>query len=217
MTTKNIIHHLKQNSRPEALSVLARFGSRPAKPLGISIPFLRAYAKRLGGDHSLALELWTTGYHEARILASMVDRPEWVTRSQMNAWAGDMDTWDIVDQCCGNLFDKTPFAVEKAMGWSRHPREFVKRCGFVIMAWRAVHIKDAPDKEFLMWFDIIDREANDERIYVRKAVNWCLRQIGKRNALLHKKAVVCAHGILKHHDSSASRWIANDALRELQK
>jgi len=213
---KKIILHLKENSRPEVLEGQARFGAHPAKPLGVSIPFLRAYAKELGPDHQLAADLWETGYHEARILASMIDRPEWVTRRQMNGWSAEMDTWDIVDQCCGNLFDKTPFAVEKARDWSRHRREFVKRCGFVIMACRAVHIKTAPDEEFIEWFDVIDREADDDRLYVRKGVNWCLRQIGKRNAHLRGKAIACAQNILLKHDTASARWIARDALRELQ-
>jgi len=213
---ENVIRHLKQNRRPEVLASLARFGIRPAKPMGLSIPFLRRYAKELGPDHQLALDLWETGYHEARILASMVDRPERVTRRQMNAWAADMDTWDIADQCCGNLFDKTPFAVEKAIAWSHHPHEFTKRCGFVIMAWRAVHMKQAPDLEFSTWFDLIDREADDDRIYVRKGVNWCLRQIGKRNDALLRGAIACAKNILKKHDTPSARWIATDALREFK-
>jgi 3-methyladenine DNA glycosylase AlkD len=212
----DIIHRLKAAARPDVLSGMARFGIRPAKPLGITIPVLRALARSITPDHQLALKLWDTGYHEARILASMVDRPEWVTRSQMNSWAGDMDTWDLADQCCGNLFDKTPFAAEKALAWSHHPREFVKRCGFVIMAWRAVHIKDARDHEFTLWFPVIERESDDDRIYVKKAVNWALRQIGKRNAALRIEAISCAHRILRNHDSASSRWIARDALRELE-
>ena len=216
-TTAHILRHLKANSRPETLAVLARFGSQPAKPLGLNIPFLRQYAKTIGPDHQSALDLWESGYHEARIMASMIDRPQWVTRSQMNKWVADMDTWDIVDQCCGNLFDKVPFATEKALAWSHHPREYIKRCGFVIPTWRAVHIKDADDEEFRAWFPIIDREADDDRLYVRKAVNWCLRQIGKRNATLRKEAIACARKILKTHDTKSSRWIANDALRELEK
>jgi len=212
----DIIQQLKAESRPETLSSMSRFGSYPAKPLGVTIPVLRALARSIGADHQLAQKLWDTGYHEARILASMVDRPAWVTRSQMNSWAGDMDTWDIVDQCCGNLFDKTPFAVEKALAWSHHPREFVKRCGFVIMAWRAVHIKDAQDDEFTSWFSVIERESDDDRIYVKKAVNWALRQIGKRNAVLRNEAINCANRIMRNHDTASSRWIARDALRELE-
>lgn len=212
----DIIKILKAETRPETLAGLARFGIRPAKPLGITIPVLRKLARSIEPDHRLALELWDSGYHEARILASMVDRPQWVTRRQMNQWVVAMDTWDIVDQCCGNLFDKTPFAVEKALEWSHHRREFVKRCGFVIMAWRAVHAKDAPDEEFQTWFPIIKSESDDERMYVRKAVNWCLRQIGKRNRTLRTGAIACAKQILRDHNSSASRWIARDALRELK-
>lgn len=212
----NVIKHLKANGHPDVLEGMARFGIRPARPLGVRIPFLRACAKGLGADHKLAMDLWASGYHEARILASMVDRPQWVTRRQMNGWAADMDTWDLADQCCGNLFDKTPFAVEKAIGWSHHRHEFVKRCGFVIMACRAIHITDAPDREFSAWFEIVNREADDDRIYVRKAVNWCLRQIGKRNADLRRGAIECARRMLKPHASSTARWIASDALRELK-
>jgi 3-methyladenine DNA glycosylase AlkD len=212
----DIVKKLKAESSPKTLESLTRFGIFPAKPMGVTIPVLRKLARTIEPDHQLALQLWDTGLHEVKILASMIDRPEWVTRHQMNAWAEDMDSWDIVDQTCGNLFDKTPFAVEKAIGWSNHPREFVKRCAFVIMAWRAVHMKKVPDDEFYRWFPIIEREAGDDRLYVKKAVNWSLRQIGKRNAGLRKEAVATARRILRDRESAAARWIARDAIKELE-
>ena len=172
-------------------------------------------AKRIGMDHGLAARLWSTGIHEARLLAGFVDNPCKVTEKQMEAWATDLDSWDIVDLVCGNLFDQTPFAYKKAVEWSAREEEFVKRAGFVLMATLSVHDKEASDKEFERFFSIIKRESADERNFVKKAVNWALRQIGKRNLSLNKKAIKVAESISKV-DSRSARWIAADALRELR-
>jgi len=193
----------------------ARFGIRPKRALGISIPVLRSMAKRVGKDHDLALRLWMTGIHEARLLATMIDDPGAVTEEQMEAWAADFDSWDVVDQCCGNLFDRTAFAWTKAREWSAREEEFVKRSGFSLMAYLAVHDKTASDQALATFFPPIEREAWDERNFVKKAVNWALRQIGKRNDTLNRLAMQCAMRIQLQGTRSA-RWIAADALRELR-
>jgi 3-methyladenine DNA glycosylase AlkD len=195
---------------------MARFGINVENALGISVTQLRRLAKEIGEDHDLAQRLWATGIHEGRILASIVDVPSEVTEAQMEAWAADFDSWDLVDQCCGNLFDKTPFGWDKAIEWSRRDEEFVKRAGFALMAYLAVHDKKAADGRFEKFLPIIEREATDDRNFVKKAVNWALRQIGKRNARLNELAIRRAERI-KKLDSKAARWIASDALRELKK
>ena len=192
-----------------------RFGIRPKRALGISIPVLRSMAKRVGKDHDLALRLWRTGIHEARLLATMIDDPGAVTEEQMEAWAADFDSWDVVDQCCGNLFDRTAFAWAKARRWSGREEEFVKRAGFSLMAYLAVHDKTASDQALAAFFPLIEREAWDGRNFVKKAVNWALRQIGKRNDTLNRLAMQCAMRIQLQGTRSA-RWIAADALRELR-
>jgi len=193
---------------------MARFGINPRNTFGVSIPILKAMAKELGKSHLLALELWESGIHEARILASMIDVPDKVTNHQMQKWVKDFDSWDVCDQCCSNLFDKTELAYQKAYEWSSRPEEFVKRAGFVLMAALAVHDQEAPNAKFLRFLMMVRREAADERNFVRKAVNWSLRQIGKRNLELNRAAIMTAKTIQKM-DSKGARWIASDALREL--
>jgi len=194
---------------------MARFGINPKNTLGVSIPFLRKTARELGKGHGLALELWKSGLHEARILASMVDEPSKVSETQMERWVADFDSWDVCDQTCANLFDKTKHAYSKALEWPSRNREFVKRAGFVLMASLAVHDKTMSDGKFLRFLPIIVREASDDRNFVKKAVNWALRQIGKRNLRLNKAAKNTAKKIMKRN-SKAARWIASDALRELE-
>jgi 3-methyladenine DNA glycosylase AlkD len=209
-----ILQRLKASANPEAVAGMARFGINPENTYGISIPTLRKLAKEIGRDHLLAQQLWSSGIHEARILASMIDDPKLVTEKQMEKWVKDFDSWDVCDQCCGNLFDKTPFAFQKAVEWSSNKKELVKRAGFALMAWLAFHNKKAGDQEFTKFLPIIIHESTDERNFVKKAVNWALRQIGKRNRSLNKQAIKAAKEIRKI-DSKAARWIAADALREL--
>lgn len=209
-----ILEYLRSMSNPEAVAGMARYGINPENALGISIPTLRKLAKEIGRNHALAQELWKSEIHEARIMASMIDDPKLVSENQMEAWVQDFDSWDLCDQCCGNLFDKTPFAYQKAVEWSGRNEEFVKRAGFALMAWLAVHDKKAQDSQFEAFFPHIKREAIDERNYVKKAVNWALRQIGKRNPALNKKAISVCKEILQMESNSVS-WIANDALKEL--
>ncbi|MHC1605595.1 MAG: DNA alkylation repair protein [Candidatus Methanofastidiosia archaeon] len=193
---------------------MARFGINPEKTLGVSIPNLRKLAKEIGKDHSLAQQLWDSGVHEARILASMVDDSDQVTKKQMDAWIKDFDSWDVCDQCCMNLFDKTPMAWEKAVEWTKCEKEFEKRAGFALIACLAWHDRKAPDKKFLVFLPAIKREAHDDRNYVKKAINWALRNIGKRNLNLNRKAIKTAKEIQKI-DSKSARWVASDAIREL--
>ena len=199
----------------DAVAGMARYGIATKAAFGVSVPDLRAIARRLGRDHGLALELWDSGFHEARILASMVDLPEEVTERQMEKWVSEFDSWDVCDGCCGNLFDRTPYAYAKASEWSRKKQEFVKRAGYVLMAELAVHDKAAKDSAFTGFFEDIVRGSTDDRNFVKKAVNWALRQIGKRNRKLNIEALAVAKRI-SEIDSKSSRWVASDAVRELK-
>lgn len=194
---------------------MARFGIDASKALGIRIPLLRKYAKQLKKDNALAQSLWDTDIHEARILAVYISDAKCVTEQQMDAWVSDFFSWDLCDQCCGNLFDRTPYAFEKAIEWAQREEEFVKRAGFSMMASLAVHDKKASDKDFRQFFKYIKIAASDDRNFVKKAVNWALRQIGKRNKGLLKEAILLAEQIQKQ-DSKSAKWIAADALRELK-
>ncbi|MGA2668519.1 MAG: DNA alkylation repair protein [Ignavibacteria bacterium] len=213
LKVEEILNKLSSLKNEKNRKGMARFGINIEKAFGISMPLLRDLAKQTGKDHNLALELWRSGYHEARILAALIDEPDSVTEKQMDKWVKDFDSWDLCDQCCGKLFDKTPFAYLKAFEWSRRKEEYVKRAGFVMMASLAVHDKIADDSRFIK-FLIIIKGSDDERNFVRKAVNWALRQIGKRNKYLNKEAVKTAHEISKKGSKSA-KWIAADALKEL--
>jgi 3-methyladenine DNA glycosylase AlkD len=214
MQYKEIIQQLKSLSDPTAVAGMKRFGIQTKNAYGVSIPHLRKMAKQIGRNHPLAQRLWASGIHETRILASMVDDPKVVTEEQMERWVKDFDSWDVCDQCCSNLFDKTRWAYRKAVQWSERDEEFVKRAGFVLMAALAVHDKEMSDREFVKFFSIIKREATDDRNFVKKAVNWALRQIGKRNLNLNGMAIKTAKEI-RGIDSKAAKWIASDALREL--
>jgi len=211
---EEILIKLKFLSNPEAVAGMARFGINTKKAYGVSIPDLRKMAKETGKNHLLAQRLWNSGIHEARILAGMIDLPEMVTEKQMEDWVKDFDSWDVCDQVCSNLFDKTKFAYPNAIKWSKRNEEFIKRAGFVLMAALAVHDKEADNQKFMRFLPVIKREANDERNFVKKAVNWALRQIGKRNSALNKIAIQTAKEIQKI-DSKSAKWIASDALREL--
>ena len=194
---------------------MAKFGINQKNTFGISIPDLRSLAKKIGKDHKLAQKLWSSKIHEARILAGMIDDLELVTEKQMDSWAKDFDSWDVCDQVCMNLFDKTEIAFKKAVAWTKDQREFVKRAGFAMMAALACHDKKSNDKEFIKFFSAIKKEATDERNFVRKAVNWALRGIGKRNLNLNKFAINTAKEIQKINSKTA-KWIACGALKELQ-
>jgi 3-methyladenine DNA glycosylase AlkD len=212
---ESVLRELKSRGSPAAVKGMARFGISSKNTLGVSIPTIRGLAKKLGKDHALALALWESGIHEARLLAPMVDEPVKVTEAQMEKWVRDFDSWDVCDQCCSNLFDRTRLAYGKAAEWARREPEFVKRAGFALMAALAVHDKDADDKAFATFFELIEKGSTDERNFVKKAVNWALRQIGKRNARLNREALAAAKEISKLK-SPAARWVASDAIRELR-
>jgi len=214
MQYNDIIEKLKSLSDPEAVKGMARFGINPENTYGVSIPNLRKMAKEAGKDHALARQLWTSGIHEARILASMIDAPKVVTEEQMEAWVKDFDSWDVCDQVCMNLFEKVPLAWKKITDWSEQEEEFVKRTAFALMACLAWHDKKAVDEKFIELLPVIIKGSTDERNFVRKAVNWALRNIGKRNLSLNKAAINAAKEI-QRIDSKAARWIASDAIREL--
>ncbi|MDZ7344331.1 MAG: DNA alkylation repair protein [candidate division KSB1 bacterium] len=214
MQYREILKKLKSLSDPKAVTGMARFGIDISKAYGISAPTLRKLAKTIGTNHALAQRLWASGIRETRILAALIDDPQLVTAAQMESWVKDFHSWDICDACCGNLFDKTPFAYRKAVEWSKRKEEFVKRAGFVLMASLAVHDKEVRDEVFIKFLPLIKKHAVDERNFVKKAVNWALRQIGKRSRSLNRAAIKTAKAIQKI-DSRAARWIAADALREL--
>ncbi len=232
MKSVDVIHKLEKMRNPANALGMKRFGITGGKVLGIPVPVLRKMTKEIGSNHELALQLWKSGIHEARLLASMVGEPDQLTSEQMDAWMTDFDSWDVCDQVCGNLFDKNPLAWQKAAQWAHHKKEFERRAGFALMATLAWHEKagKAPkngkpaepetktDKKFEAFLPLIIQYAADERNFVKKAVNWALRQIGKRNPALRNKAIQTAKTILKTHPKSkAARFVANDALRELSK
>ncbi len=214
MEAKAILAQLKRQANPKNVAGMARFGINPKNTLGVSIPTLRKIAKQAGKDHHLALELWNSGIHEARILAAMVDDPARVTAAQIEQWVTDFDSWDVCDQVCMNLFEKLPGAHRQAIAWSKRKEEFVKRAGFALMACLAWHDKTMSDAAFVRLMPAIQRGATDDRNFVRKAVNWALRNIGKRNRALNRAAIATARKI-QTLDSKSAKWIATDALREL--
>jgi 3-methyladenine DNA glycosylase AlkD len=214
MQYSDIMDYLKSMANPESVKGMARYGINPEAAYGISIPTLRAIAKKAGKNHALAEQLWSSGIHEARILASMVDDYQHVTSEQMDRWARDFNSWDLCDQCCNNLFRKVTFAGGKALEWSSLEEEFSKRAGFVLMACLAVHDKKAGNDKFLAYLPLIRDASQDSRNFVKKAVNWALRQIGKRNAALNRAAIETANEI-GGLNSGTAKWVAADAIREL--
>lgn len=200
---------------PSNLEGQARYGIDVSNSLGISMTQLRPLAREIGTDHSLALELWETRVREARILATLVDDPDQVTAEQMEAWASGFASWDVVDACCCNLFDRTGLRFDKAVEWAGREEEFVKRAGFSLMAGIAVHDRKATDEQLIALLPVIQRESCDPRNFVRKAVNWALRQIGKRNLRLNEAATAAAETIATL-ECKGARWVAADALRELR-
>jgi 3-methyladenine DNA glycosylase AlkD len=222
---EEILDELRAQADPKNVEGMERYGISAEGTLGVSMPTIRTAARDLKreagrGDaaeayrHELAGELWGSGVHEARILAALVDVPSLVTREQMEAWVIEIDSWDVCDQVTSNLFDKTPWAYELTSVWTERDEEFVKRAGFVLMAALAVHDKTGPDESFLEMLPIIERRATDERNFVKKAVNWALRQIGKRSIELNAAAVDVAARLAESEDRAA-RWVGKDAYREL--
>jgi len=214
MDLEEVMEELNKLSDPEAIKGMTRFGISSENNLGISVHVLRKMAKDLGKDHPLALELWGTGIHDARMLACLLSDPDAVTEEQMESWVMDFNSWDVCDVCCNHLFRSTSYAYRKAYGWAARDEVFVKRAGFVLMACLSVHDKAADDTTISEFFPVIVRESGDERNYVKKAVNWALRQIGKRNLELNRRAINVAQEI-ERSGTQSGRWIARDALQEL--
>jgi 3-methyladenine DNA glycosylase AlkD len=214
-SVKDVLDRLQSKAQPEQLKGMAKYGMAVEQRLGVSVPDMRKLAKEIGKDHKLALDLWRTGIAEARIVAGMVGDPAKLTEEQMEDWVKDIDSWDVCDQVCMNLFEKNQLAWKKIIDWSEREEEFVKRTAFSLIACLVWHDKKASDEKCIELLSVIIRGATDERNFVKKAVNWALRNIGKRNLKLNKAAINTAKEI-KRLDSKAARWIAADALRELE-
>ena len=214
-SAEEVIDTLRSKAKSDQLEGMSRYGMAIEQRFGVSVPDLRKLAKELGKDHELALKLWKTGIAEARIVAAMIDDPQKLTEEQMEDWVKDIDSWDVCDQLCMNLFEKSPLAWKKIINWSSREEEFVKRTAFSLIACLAWHDKKAADSKFIGLLPLITRGATDERNFVKKAVNWALRNMGKRNQSLNKAAIAVARDI-QRLDSKSARWIANDAIRELE-
>jgi 3-methyladenine DNA glycosylase AlkD len=215
MTSQEIIKKLKSLGSSKNVAGMARFGIVTKKIYGVAHPDIDRLARVIGKNHALAQKLWVSGIHDARILAGLIDSPEWVTQKQMDAWTRDFDSWAVCDSMCMHLFSKTGFAHKKVWQYVKSKEEYVRRTGFVLMATLAVHDKKSPDGAFLKFFPLMEKYATDERNFVKKAINWALRQIGKRNLSLNREAIKLAKEIYKI-DSRSARWIAGGALRELE-
>jgi 3-methyladenine DNA glycosylase AlkD len=209
------MENLQAKAKPEQLNGMARYGMTIKKRLGVSIPDIRKIAKKTGKNHSIAVSLWETGILEARILAAMVADPKKLTEGQMEKWVRDINSWDVCDEVCMNLFRKTPYAWKKIIDWSRRDEEFVKRAAFSLLACLAVHDKEADNDMFINLFPVIIHESTDDRNLVKKAISWALRNVGKRNLFLNNEALKVAREI-QRIDAKSARWIASRVIRELK-
>ena len=214
-SVEEVLGRLKAKARSDQVEGMARYGMAAEGRLGVSVPDTRKMAKEIGRDHKLALELWKTGIPDARILAAMVGEPEELTEEQMEDWVRDINSWDVCDQVCMNLFEKTPLAWKKILDWSEREEEFVKRTAYALIACLAWHDKEIEDDRFIESLPVVKRGATDDRNFVKKAVSWALRNIGKRNMTLNTAALETAREI-QTLDSKAARWIASNAIRELE-
>jgi 3-methyladenine DNA glycosylase AlkD len=212
---KQVLALLKQQARPEQLGAMAKFGLTGDARLGLSVPALRALGRQLGTDHPLALALWDTAIPDAQILAALLADPKQLSVSEMNHWTEGMRAWDVCDQACLNAFRRSPLAWARIPVWARSDKEFVKRAAFSLLAVLAVHDKKRADVDFMAILPLIAAAADDERNFVKKSVNWALRQIGKRSSQLLPQAIALAEQ-LRERPEKAARWIAADALRELR-
>ncbi len=214
MTCRQIFRKLEAMGSSTNIEGMARYGIRPERALGVSMADLRELACQLGVNHELALELWEAGVHESRLLAALLADPQRVDGELMERWAAQFDSWALCDTTCGSLFRKAPAAWEKTRQWCRRDELYVKRAGYAMIAWLAVHDKKASNADFYKLLTLVRRGADDERPLVKKAVNWALRQIGKRNQKLNARAIELSVS-LAENGGKAGRWVANDALREL--
>jgi 3-methyladenine DNA glycosylase AlkD len=211
---EDVLAELKAMGSEANRAGMARFGINTDRAFGVSMQAMRPLERKYRRQHDLAAALWKSGFHEARILAAMVEDPKQVTQNQMDAWTVAFDSWDVCDQACMRVFAKTPYVAEKVDKWAKDEREFVRRAAFALIAGYTVAAKKADDREFLAFLPIIEAHAADPRNFVKKAVNWALRQIGKRSPSLHKPALKLAEKLAASDDKTA-RWIGKDAVREL--
>jgi len=216
MNIDEIIKELKKNANSKNIETERFFGNQGENMLGITVTFLRKFVKKIPKDHKLAIELWNTGIYEAKMLATMVDEWEKVTEKQMDKWVKEFDSWGICDGACMNLLCKTPFVEKKIFEYAKSKKEYIRRTAFTLIACLSFKKRELKDKEFVKYFELIKEYSFDERNFVKKAVNWALRQIGKRNENLNKKALKVAYDILKL-DTKSARWIAHGAINELEK
>lgn len=214
-TVEEVTQELESKASPDNVEGMARFAILGDRRMGVSVPDMRKIAKSIGKNHQLALDLWETGIPEGMIVAGMIADPDQLTEEEMENWVVDINSWDICDQVCMNLFEKSPLAEKKIFEWSEREEEFVKRTSYALIACLAWHDKGAGDQQFINYFPLITKGAVDERNFVKKAVNWALRNIGKRNPNLNREAIELARQI-HEIDSTSARWIASDALRELE-
>jgi 3-methyladenine DNA glycosylase AlkD len=214
-TVEEVMAQLESKAKPDQVDGMARFAIVGEKRMGVSVPDMRKIAKGIGKDHQLALDLWETGVPEGMIVAGMIAEPDKLTEQEMESWVVDINSWDVCDQVCMNLFEKSPLAEKKIFDWSGREEEFVKRTAYALIACLAWHDKAASDEDFIKYFPVIKPGATDDRNFVKKAVNWALRNIGKRNLALNQAAIEVAYEI-KEIDAKSARWIASDAIRELE-
>jgi len=209
-----ILRTFKTHGSRKNVLGMSRFGIISKKAYGLSAPVLHRLARKYRRNHELALQLWKTGIHDARILAALIDDPRQVTKRQMEQWVRQFDNWAVCDTTVGKLFSRVPGAFETAVRWSRNRREFIKRAGYAMMAYLTIRQKEAENTKFIRLFPHLQRGSVDGRNYVKKSVNWAIRQIGKKNANLNRAAIRFAKKLHSMNVPSA-RWIASDALREL--
>ena len=213
-STADVLAALERAGSRSRVEGLARYGITARRAFGVEMKTLLQLQKRLGTNHALSLGLWDSGWHEARLLATLVGDPARVTRRQMNSWAASFENWADCDTACFKLFDRSPFAWEKARQWTESPREFVRRGGFALMASLALHDRTAPDEPFLEFLPLIENGAGDPRNFVKKGVSWALRSIGGRSTPLHRASLAVAKR-LAASDDAACRWVGKDTLRDL--
>ena len=215
MEFENIINFFESNRDEENIKTMNRLKAGSDKKYGIRMPILRKLAKEIGKNHDLALELWNHGFHESRLLATLIEDYEKVDEEQLDSWVDDFDTWDLCDQACINILVKMPLAIEKIPLWAKSEKEFVKRTAFSLIAVIAVHDKKSDNSYFEGFFPLIKDACDDDRNFVKKSVNWAIRSIGKKNKYLNEKTIILCYEILDY-DSKSAKWISKNALKELE-
>ncbi|MGH1334656.1 MAG: DNA alkylation repair protein [Aureispira sp.] len=216
-TATAVLAHLHTLSNPEKAAYKAqKFGVHAQQTLGIYQADLKALAKELPKNKTLALDLYKSGIYEARILCAKIFPLKELDGEQMEVWIKDFENWEICDTFCMGLFAKGPLAASKIYAWANKEREYERRASFATLAAYCMAAKKVENASFRPFFSLIEAAADDERLYVKKAVNWALRNIGKRNIDLHQEAQACAERLLLRPEKSA-QWIGKDALKQWSK